>query len=370
MINNLFKNKLFYYSKKLFYFFLDKINDFHTEKYSKFYFLTDGANWATDETTNDILFFFKKNKLNTKICLYPPKKQFVYCSDQYSVFKKNFFSKKNIIALDYQHGLAQYNKNNQKLLNFVRKHQDNIKLIRVTNNFFKSYLIKNGIKKNKIIVIPNTVDTKIFKPLNNKKNLRKRFNLAQNKFLIGSFQKDGQGFGSGLNPKLIKGPDVFAKTLKDLQKYLGKNKICVVLTSPARGYLKKKLDTYKIEYSHFHPFDKKQLPCLYNCLDIYLIASRDEGGPRGMFEAMACGVPVVSTTIGHAHDYIINNYNGFKSPINNNKLLTKNIIKIYKNKKLKSKIIKNSLLTAKKNNFLNHRTKWKIFIKKFQLNTN
>ena len=89
-----------------------------------------------------------------------------------------------------------------------------------------------------------------------------------------------------------------------------------------------------------------------------------------MFEAMACGVPVVSTNIGHAHDYIINNYNGFKSPINNNKLLTKNIIKIYKNKKLKSKIIKNSLLTAKKNNFLNHRTKWKFFIKKFQQNTN
>ena len=57
MINNFFKNKLFYYSKKLFHFFLDKIDGFNTEKYSKFYFLTDGANWATDETTNDILYF-------------------------------------------------------------------------------------------------------------------------------------------------------------------------------------------------------------------------------------------------------------------------------------------------------------------------
>ena len=51
MINNLFKNKLFYYSKKLFHFFLDKINDFNTENYSKFYFLTDGVGLQTKRQT-------------------------------------------------------------------------------------------------------------------------------------------------------------------------------------------------------------------------------------------------------------------------------------------------------------------------------
>lgn len=365
MINNLFLIRLFYYCRKIFSFPIEKINVFFTKKYSKFYFLTDGALWATDETTKDILYFFKKSNLNTKTCLYPPTKQYIYCSDQYSIFKNNFFDKENIIALDYQHGLTKFNKHNKKLLNFVKKHQNNIKLIRVTNYFFKSYLINKGIKKSKIFVIPNTVDTKMFKPLYNKTKLLKQFDLPQDKFLIGSFQKDGQGFGSGINPKFIKGPDVFAKTINDLQKRLGKQKICVVLTSPARGYLKKKLEKYKIQYFHFYPCDKNQLLYLFNCLDLYLIASRDEGGPRAMFEAMACGVPVVTTAVGHAHDHIINNFNGFKSPVNNYKLLSKNIIKIIKNEKLKKKIIKNSLLTAKRNNFENHSHRWKLFIKQF-----
>ena len=110
MINNLFLIRLFYYCRKIFSFPIEKINVFFTKKYSKFYFLTDGALWATDETTKDILYFFKKSNLNTKTCLYPPTKQYIYCSDQYSIFKNNFFDKENIIALDYQHGLTKFNK--------------------------------------------------------------------------------------------------------------------------------------------------------------------------------------------------------------------------------------------------------------------
>ena len=141
--------------------------------------------------------------------------------------------------------------------------------------------------------------------------------------------------------------------------------MCRFNITSKRLFKKKKLERYKIQYFHFYPCDKNQLLYLFNCLDLYLIASRDEGGPRAMFEAMACGVPVVTTAVGHAHDHIINNFNGFKSPVNNYKLLSKNIIKIIKNEKLKKKIIKNSLLTAKRNNFENHSHKWKLFIKHF-----
>ena len=33
----------------------------------------------------------------------------------------------------------------------------------------------------------------------------------------GSFQKDGDGWGRGNNPKLIKGPDIFIKTVQILK---------------------------------------------------------------------------------------------------------------------------------------------------------
>ena len=39
---------------------------------------------------------------------------------------------------------------------------------------------------------------------------------------------------------------------------------------------------------------------LYHALDIYLITSREEGGPMGLLESIACGTPVASTNVGMA----------------------------------------------------------------------
>ena len=350
-----------YNLKKIIYFFKENIENFFSKRYTNIHLITDGASWAVDQTTEDISKFFKQFNSNTKISLFPPKKQYVYYSDQYSILKGKFYKRQNIVCLDYQHGQIKYIKNNRKLLSFVIKHQSKIKLIRVTNSFFREYLIKKGIKKNKIIQIPITIDTQKFKPLKNKKYYKQKFKLPEDKILIGSFHKDGNGWGQGNEPKLIKGPDTLVKTLIDLNKKIGLKKICVVLTSPARGYVKKQLRKNNIEFKHFYPLEDFEIPLLFNCLDIYLIASRDEGGPRGLFEAMACGIPVISTLVGHAHDYIKNGHNGFRSPIEDFESLSSNILKVIRNKNLKEKIIKNSIKTAQLNNFKSHLKYWKNF---------
>lgn len=41
-----------------------------------------------------------------------------------------------------------------------------------------------------------------------------------------------------------------------------------------------------------------QMPDYYNDIDIYVCASRTEGTPNPILEAMACGVPVISTDVG------------------------------------------------------------------------
>lgn len=41
-----------------------------------------------------------------------------------------------------------------------------------------------------------------------------------------------------------------------------------------------------------------EMPKYYNNLDIYLCASRSEGTPGTVLEAMACGIPVISTNVG------------------------------------------------------------------------
>jgi glycosyltransferase involved in cell wall biosynthesis len=42
----------------------------------------------------------------------------------------------------------------------------------------------------------------------------------------------------------------------------------------------------------------------YHALDLYLVTSRQEGGPKALLESMASGVPVVTTRVGQAMDLV------------------------------------------------------------------
>lgn len=358
---NLILKKISILSKRIFLIPKEILTKYNLKKYSAVFFISDNASWATDKTTISIIKYFKKMRIKSFNVFKEPDKQYVFYTNQYSILKKDFSIKKNVIAIDYQHGISKYLLSNKRLLNKIKKFQDNIKIIRVTNSYFKNYLIKNGVSRKKIFQIPLTVDTKLFKK-KNKEQLRKKYSLPQKKILIGSFHKDGNGWDKGNSPKLIKGPDIFVKTLKHFKKKYNEIEFEVVLTAPARGYVKQNLKKLNIKYHHKILNEFKQLPNLYNCLDLYLITSRDEGGPNGIFEAMACGVPVVSTKVGLAHDHIKNGYNGFKCHIEDYKQLSKYCYQVISNQNLKKKIEKNSVKTAKKNNFTKHLNSWKRLI--------
>ena len=44
----------------------------------------------------------------------------------------------------------------------------------------------------------------------------------------------------------------------------------------------------------------KEINELYNCLDLYLVTSRYEGGPRSIYEASITKTPIISTDVGVA----------------------------------------------------------------------
>lgn len=73
------------------------------------------------------------------------------------------------------------------------------------------------------------------------------------------------------------------------------------------GYYLEKLgfETEVFEYLPYRLFDS-----LYERMDILLITSLYEGGPANIPEAYAKGVPIVSTPVGFAKDYISHQKNG------------------------------------------------------------
>jgi glycosyltransferase involved in cell wall biosynthesis len=138
---------------------------------------------------------------------------------------------------------------------------------------------------------------------------RRAWNIPASAFVIGSFQKDGVGWGEGLEPKLIKGPDVLVETL--VRVYEALPELFVLLTGPARGYVKAGLERAGIPYRHVRLGDVDDVASAYWAIDVCVVASRDEGGPRAVLESMATGVPLVTTRVGQAADVLDQGVNGW-----------------------------------------------------------
>ena len=170
-------------------------------------------------------------------------------------------------------------------------------------------LLDWGVPRDKLVRIPIGVDTGLFVPPNDgqRRRARQAYGIADGRVAIGSFQKDGVGWGEGLEPKLVKGPDVFLETVARLKQDLP---LFVLLSGPARGYVRQGLDRLGVPYAHHYVATHDDLVTLYHALDLYLVTSREEGGPMGLMESMACGVPVVSTAVGMAPDLIRNGETG------------------------------------------------------------
>jgi glycosyltransferase involved in cell wall biosynthesis len=126
---------------------------------------------------------------------------------------------------------------------------------------------------------------------------------------MGSFQKDGVGWGEGLEPKLIKGPDVLLAVAERVARQVPE--LHVLLTGPARGYVRAGLERLGIPYRHAFLPDVDALAEVYPGIDVCLVASRDEGGPRAVLESMATHVPLVTTRVGQAADLVRHGENGW-----------------------------------------------------------
>jgi len=203
----------------------------------------------------------------------------------------------------------------------------------------KHKMVSMGIPEHKIIVIPLGVDTNIFK-LNNKSRIN---DLPSNTVVIGSFQKDGNGWGAGDSPKFIKGPDVFCEVIERLSK---RYNVFVLLTGPSRGYVKNRLDKSNVQYRHDMLQDVNSLVDYYNVIDLYIIASREEGGPKALLESLACGVPLVSTKVGMAPELIVHNENGYLVDLEDVEGLYSYACKILDSKEISNQFISNGLKTV------------------------
>tara|TARA_Y100000389_G_scaffold40647_1_gene35234 strand:+ start:6264 stop:7181 length:918 start_codon:yes stop_codon:yes gene_type:complete len=146
-----------------------------------------------------------------------------------------------------------------------------------------------------ITYIPFWINQDIFYNINNKTKLREKYDIPIESYTIGSFQRDTEKKGYK-RPKLSKGPDQYLEIAKHLNTTV--KRLHVVLAGKRREYIISRLKKENINYSYFEMVDFSSLNNLYNLLDLYIVASRVEGGPASVLESAVSKTPIIATDVG------------------------------------------------------------------------
>lgn len=248
----------------------------------------------------------------------------------------------------------------------LRKHHDKLSRIQVSHTEMRDLVLQTGVDPAKVFMIPIGINL-VFFPLrtaDTKHNARIKLGVPHSAFVIGSFQKDGVGWDDGLEPKLVKGPDVFVETMKQLKREIPE--LFVMLSGPARGYVKKGLEEAGIPYLHTYLQSYPEIAKLFQALDLYVVASRQEGGPKAILESMASGVPLVTTRVGQAMDLVKHGENAWMADVEDVDALASYALQVYRSSKADLQpILSAGRKTAEANSYESQIPLWAEFMKGF-----
>jgi glycosyltransferase involved in cell wall biosynthesis len=154
-----------------------------------------------------------------------------------------------------------------------------------------------GFPKNKLSVIHNGIDTSAFYPDRNLgKSLRTQWRVNPEDTLIGIVAR--------LDP--IKNHELFLQAAAQAARSLHKLRFVVLGSGDSRysQHLHKIAEGLDLNDRVIWVGDQTDMLSAYNALDILSLCSRAEGFPNAVSEAMACGVPCVSTNVGDCKSII------------------------------------------------------------------
>jgi glycosyltransferase involved in cell wall biosynthesis len=98
---------------------------------------------------------------------------------------------------------------------------------------------------------------------------------------------------------------------------------------------------YRHLYRHTPNVPQTELPALFHDADVFLFPSLIEGMPLVVLEAMACGVPVITTTHGPG-DIVRHGVDGFFVPIRDSEAIAERLEQLYRDRDLREQMGRNA----------------------------
>lgn len=211
----------------------------------------------------------------------------------------------------------------------------------VSNSSFEGYKFHN-LFKNKSSILYNIINVEFLKEKMNEDTNHYEYDIVY----IGRLT-------------YLKDPQRLLKILERILEIRNQTKIAIVGTGELGEEIKEKIkNNNKLKNIDFLGFQNNPYKILSSS-KLMIMTSKTEGTPMCALEAMALGVPIVSTPVGGLNDLIDSGITGYLSNINQD--LVNNCLKIITSEELRNQL---SIETEKKFQKLNDTKNYKSIIEK------
>jgi glycosyltransferase involved in cell wall biosynthesis len=319
-------------------------------KHSRLFVVGDDSGWSIDDDAQRLEATARRLGYEVAPAQWArfARAQTVFAHDHFGALRRVWLDSPHRLGLSYFHGRpgTPHHPEFDDVLERLRRHAARVDRVQVTHGEMHELVASAGVDEHKVFRIPIGVELERF-PVGDARmraEARAKLGLPSSGFVVGSFQKDGVGWGEGLQPKLIKGPDVLVAALERLQRAVPE--LAVLLTGPARGYVRRGLEQLGIPYRHVLLRSRGDLAAAYHALDAYLVASRQEGGPKATFEATATGVPLVTTRVGQAQELLADGEDGLLADVEDADGLAAAVQRVYDDETLAARLRANGRVKA------------------------
>ncbi len=184
-------------------------------------------------------------------------------------------------------------------------------VIAVSQGVYKE-LLESGIRESHVFCVQNGIDLSPYSPVD---LLAKRKSGA---LLVGTVAR--------LHRQ--KALEVLLEAAKTVAASFPQARFVIGGTGPLEESLKATIRDMRLE-----PYVKmvgfvEDVPGFLSELDVYALSSDYEGLPLAVLEAMAAGLPIVSTAVGGVPEAVIDGENGFLVPRRDSRLLAQSIVRL------------------------------------------
>ena len=210
--------------------------------------------------------------------------------------------------------------------------------IQTISTFLADWAEKMGAKC-PVQVVPNGVDYDLFaKPISSdsRKHLRNALGFDDNDIVLVT------------TSRLVK-KNAVNDIIDSLQYLDPKFKLLIIGNGPNEANIKSQISNLKVDHrvvlKGFIP--NQSLPSYLQSSDIFVRPSLSEGLGISFLEAMAAGIPVITTAVGGITDFIRDGETGLVCEVNNPKSIAQKVDKLNKDREAREYIVQNSCTLVK-----------------------